>query len=38
MTTQLTEEQKQIVAMIRDFVQRDVLPIALEYEHLDKYL
>ncbi len=38
MTTQtMTEEQKQIVAMIRDFVKRDVEPAAAEMEHDDIY-
>jgi alkylation response protein AidB-like acyl-CoA dehydrogenase len=33
----LSEEQRQIVATIRDFVERDVKPIASEYEHQDRY-
>ncbi|MDO8532652.1 MAG: acyl-CoA dehydrogenase family protein [Dehalococcoidia bacterium] len=33
----LTESQKQVVAMVRDFVKRDILPIAMEYEHGDRY-
>ena len=33
----LTESQKQVVAMVRDFVKRDILPIAMEYEHADRY-
>ncbi|MBI4308378.1 MAG: acyl-CoA dehydrogenase family protein [Chloroflexi bacterium] len=37
MLMQLTESQKQVVAMVRDFVKRDILPIAMEYEHEDKY-
>jgi len=36
-TDALTEEQKQIVAMIRDFVKRDVEPAAAEGDRLDKY-
>lgn len=38
MTTEmLTEEQKQIVAMIRDFVKRDIEPVAMELERDDIY-
>ena len=35
MVQPLTESQKQVVAMVRDFVKRDILPIAMEYEHAD---
>ena len=37
MVLPLTESQKQVVAMVRDFVKRDILPIAMEYEHADRY-
>ncbi|MBI4308543.1 MAG: hypothetical protein HY684_07045 [Chloroflexi bacterium] len=37
MTLPLTESQKQVVAMVRDFVRRDILPIAMEYEHAVRY-
>jgi alkylation response protein AidB-like acyl-CoA dehydrogenase len=33
----LTEAQKQIVAMIRDFVQREITPVATEMERADEY-
>ena len=33
----LTDAQKQIVAMIRDFVQREVTPVATEMERADEY-
>ena len=33
----LTDAQKQIVAMIRDFVQREVTPVATELERADEY-
>jgi alkylation response protein AidB-like acyl-CoA dehydrogenase len=36
-TAELTTEQEQIVATIRDFVERDVLPVASELEHADEY-
>ena len=36
MNTQ-TEEQKQIIAMIRDFVKRDIEPVAMEYDRDDIY-
>ncbi len=32
-----TEQQKQIVAMIREFVERDVLPVAVEMDNKDEY-
>lgn len=37
MYQELTEEQKQIVGTIRDFVQRDVVPVASKYDHADEY-
>ena len=37
MTQQMLEARKQIVATVRDFVQREVLPIASEYEKADTY-
>jgi alkylation response protein AidB-like acyl-CoA dehydrogenase len=37
MAIALTEAQKQIVTMIRDFVKRDVEPVASELEHQDIY-
>ncbi|MCH8191933.1 MAG: acyl-CoA dehydrogenase family protein [Chloroflexi bacterium] len=33
----MTEDQKQIVAMIRDFVKRDIEPVASEMDHDDIY-
>ncbi|MEE9285825.1 MAG: acyl-CoA dehydrogenase family protein [Dehalococcoidia bacterium] len=33
----MTEQQKQIVTMIRDFVKRDVEPVAMEMDHEDIY-
>ena len=33
----LTEEQKQIVTMIRQFVQKEIAPIAQKYDHDDIY-
>jgi alkylation response protein AidB-like acyl-CoA dehydrogenase len=36
-TAELTTEQQQIVATIREFVERDVLPVASELEHADEY-
>jgi butyryl-CoA dehydrogenase len=33
----LTAEQREIVATIRDFVERDVVPVASELEHADEY-
>ena len=36
-TAELTTEQEQIVATIREFVERDVLPVASELEHADEY-
>ena len=37
MYIELTEQQKQIVSTIRDFVNRDVLPVAAKYDHADEY-
>jgi alkylation response protein AidB-like acyl-CoA dehydrogenase len=34
---ELTSEQEQIVATIREFVERDVVPVASELEHADEY-
>ena len=34
---QLTEDQKTLVATVRDFVKREVVPIANELEHADEY-
>ena len=33
----LTAEQREIVAAIRDFVDRDVLPNASRYDHVDEF-
>ena len=33
----LTEQQKQIVTMIRDFVKRDIEPVAQQHDHDDTY-
>jgi alkylation response protein AidB-like acyl-CoA dehydrogenase len=30
-------EQREIVATIREFVERDVVPVASELEHADEY-
>jgi butyryl-CoA dehydrogenase len=35
--TDLTEEQREIVGAIRDFVDRDVLPNASRYDHADEF-
>jgi alkylation response protein AidB-like acyl-CoA dehydrogenase len=35
--TELSAEQREIVATIRDFVERDVVPVASELEHADEY-
>ena len=37
MSIVLTEEQKQMVSTIRDFVNRDVKPYVAELEHADEY-
>jgi len=34
---ELTTEQREIVAAVRDFVDRDVIPVASELEHADEY-
>ncbi|MEZ5100084.1 MAG: acyl-CoA dehydrogenase family protein [Thermoleophilia bacterium] len=34
---ELTEEQREIVAAVREFVDRDVIPVASELEHRDEY-
>ncbi|MBI3744286.1 MAG: acyl-CoA dehydrogenase family protein, partial [Chloroflexi bacterium] len=36
-TNTMTEQQKQIVTMIRDFVKRDVEPVAQQHDHDDTY-
>ena len=36
MSIVLTEEQKQMVSTIRDFVNRDVKPYVAELEHADE--
>jgi alkylation response protein AidB-like acyl-CoA dehydrogenase len=36
-TAELTSEQQEIVATIRTFVERDVVPVASELEHADEY-
>lgn len=33
----LTEEQQEIIAAVRDFVDRDVVPVASELEHADEF-
>jgi butyryl-CoA dehydrogenase len=35
--TELTAEQREIVAAVRDFVDRDVIPVASELEHRDEF-
>ncbi|MCH9037718.1 MAG: acyl-CoA dehydrogenase family protein, partial [Chloroflexi bacterium] len=37
MSIVLTDEQKQMVSTIRDFVARDVIPYASDLEHADEY-
>ncbi len=37
MFLQLTEEQEQIVAMVRKFVEREIIPVASELEQKDEY-
>jgi butyryl-CoA dehydrogenase len=37
MTEALSEEQREIVAAVREFVDRDVVPVASELEHRDEY-
>ena len=36
-TAELTTEQQQVVSTVRSFVERDVLPVASEFEHADRY-
>jgi alkylation response protein AidB-like acyl-CoA dehydrogenase len=36
-TADLTTEQREIVSTIREFVERDVVPVASELEHADEY-
>src|SRR5688572_19967055 len=35
--TDLTDVQKEIVATVRDFVEKEVIPVANELEHRDEY-
>ena len=35
--TELSGEQREIVSAVRDFVDRDVIPVASELEHRDEY-
>ncbi len=35
--TELSREQREIVSAVRDFVDRDVIPVASELEHRDEY-
>jgi len=37
MTVEMTTEQREIVGMVRDFVEREILPVAHELEHDDIY-
>jgi alkylation response protein AidB-like acyl-CoA dehydrogenase len=37
MMVTLTEEQQQIVATVRRFIEREVKPVASEMEHRDEY-
>ena len=37
MSADLSVEQREIVATIREFVERDVMPVAMELEHADAY-
>jgi butyryl-CoA dehydrogenase len=36
-TAELTTEQQEVVSTVRSFVERDVLPVASEFEHADRY-
>ena len=36
-TTELTTEQGEVVATVRSFVERDVVPVASDLEHADEY-
>jgi alkylation response protein AidB-like acyl-CoA dehydrogenase len=36
-TAELTTEQQEVVATVRSFVERDVVPVASELEHADEY-
>src|SRR4249919_3873403 len=36
-TEGLTEVQQEIVATVRDFVDKEILPVATELEHADEY-
>jgi alkylation response protein AidB-like acyl-CoA dehydrogenase len=36
-TEGLTEVQQEILATVRDFVDREILPVATELEHADEY-
>ena len=37
MQQELTDQQKQMVGAVRDFVQREVVPVASKYDHGDEY-
>jgi len=37
MATDITTEQREIVGMVRDFVEREILPVAHELDHDDAY-
>ncbi len=37
MATVLSIEQREIVATVREFVEKEVMPVASEYEHADEY-
>ena len=37
MATVLSVEQREIVATVREFVEKEVMPVASEYEHADEY-
>ena len=36
-TKEMTDEEKQVVTMVRDFVKRDIEPVASEMDHADAY-
>ena len=37
MSTDLTTEQREIVGMVRDFVEREIIPVAQQLDHDDEY-
>jgi alkylation response protein AidB-like acyl-CoA dehydrogenase len=37
MSVDLSSEQREIIATVRDFVERDVIPVAMDLEHADEY-